>query len=337
MTPYPLKHFGSSGDLGDVIISLPIVQQLGGSHGYWFYNRPFTKDIESRFHLIAPLLMAQPYIEVVGTSNGRDVDYDLSEFRSHYRPDRTLLASHADYAHQRYGLPVPTGAESWLTVEPAEGISDRIVIARSARYHNPHFPWKKIVQHYGERILFIGIPEEHADFCRQFGKVEHQKTADLLEAAQLITGSALFIGNQSSPNAVAEGLKHRRIQETNLGVPDCIFPGSTNAQYVADGGVVLPAVGDTPELVITSPFRGFRPFDPRVTPPEGWKYPGCITQLSLNALASEVRKKEAISVDEASQRVYTYNCERCPDFFRSTEFDRSLHIVNKSRTNAGLI
>lgn len=328
------KHFGSSGDLGDIVCSLPLVQQLGGKHFYWFYNRPFTKDIESRFDLIAPLLMAQPYIECVAVGNGKDVDYDLSEFRHIYHPTRTLLESQAVWAAKKFGLPIPRGEKQWLFVEPVKGLKQRVVIARSPRYHNPLFPWEQVVKHYGSTLLFIGLPEEHAAFCSVFGQVEYRPTKDLLESAQVIAGSALFIGNQSSPNALAEGLKHPRIQETNLRVPDCIYPGATNAQYVADGAVVLPIVGKVGSLTIESRLSKYRDMDTVVTPPGGWQYPEYRASPSFVPLRAEVAKKQNIPVEEAGRAIYTYNCERVPRFFRDSGGEAMLTNYRKAQQNA---
>lgn len=328
------KHFGSSGDLGDIIFSMPLVQQLGGKHFYWFYNRPFTKDIESRFDLIAPLLMVQDYIECVGISNGNEVDYDLSQFRKHYLPTRTLLESQAEWATRTYGLPAPRGDRQWLYAPPEAGLRQRVVVARSPRYHNPYFPWKQIVRHYGDTILFVGLREEHAAFCEAFGNVEHRKTRDLLETASVIAGSGLFIGNQSSPNALAEGLKHPRIQETNLRVPDCIYPGSENAQHVADGKVFLPAVGDKAALQIEAPFPRFREFDIVTTPPGNWQYLDGLKSPSFSALRAEVRKVHNMTVEQANEAIYTYNCERVPDFFRANSHEGLLATVLRAKQNA---
>jgi NAD(P)-dependent dehydrogenase (short-subunit alcohol dehydrogenase family) len=44
-----------------------------------------------------------------------------------------------------------------------------------------------------------------------------------VELAQMIANSALFIGNQSCPNSIAEGLKHDSILEVSLESPDCIY------------------------------------------------------------------------------------------------------------------
>lgn len=327
-----MKRFGHSGDLGDIVQFLPIVQQLGGKHSVWLYNQPFTKNIESRFDLIAPLLMAQPYVEVVGIGKPQDMDYDVSQFRHRYVHTRTLLASQAEWCNLKYGLPIPRGDDTWLTVKPRKGLKEHIIVARSSRYHNDLFPWKQVVQHYGPRLLFVGLPEEHKDFCTRFGKVEYLPTADLLETAQAIAGSALFIGNQSSPNSVAEGLKHPRIQETNLRVPDCVFPG-TGAQYVADGEVLLPQVGDTPELHIESKLHGFRPLDTTVTPPGGWKWDGLTPQLSFTVQASAVARTLGVPVSEAGTFLYHSNCQRNPDFFKRTDGESMLTNFRKAQRN----
>ena len=54
-------------------------------------------------------------------------------------------------------------------------------------------------------------------------EVIYTPTKNFLEVAQLIAGSKLFIGNQSAPYAVAEGLKHNSILEVTLPSPDCIY------------------------------------------------------------------------------------------------------------------
>ena len=39
--------------------------------------------------------------------------------------------------------------------------------------------------------------------------------------ARIIAGSKIFIGNQSTPFAIAEGMKHNRILETDITIPNC--------------------------------------------------------------------------------------------------------------------
>ena len=88
------------------------------------------------------------------------------------------------------------------------------VISRSLRYHNPLFPWKEVLARYGRDAVFVGHPEEHRAFTADYGPVPLRTCRDLLEVAQVIKGSWLFIGNQSAPAAIALGCGVRTIMET---------------------------------------------------------------------------------------------------------------------------
>ncbi len=88
---------------------------------------------------------------------------------------------------------------------------------------------------------FVGTTAEHEDFCRSVGPVPLLLTSSLLDLARVIAGSRLFVGNQSCPAAIAEGLKHALILEVYPPLPNCCFErlGRVNAR---DGGIELPAV-----------------------------------------------------------------------------------------------
>ena len=115
-------------------------------------------------------------------------------------------------------------------------------------------------------MVFIGLPVEHTTFCEEFGHVEYLPTETLLEAAQAIARAASFIGNQSSCNAIAEGLKHRLIQETDLSSPDCIYPRA-NATHCHNGELDFNACGKH----FTSKNRMFVHAHHNDTPPGGWR------------------------------------------------------------------
>jgi ADP-heptose:LPS heptosyltransferase len=61
-------------------------------------------------------------------------------------------------------------------------------------------------------------------------------TKNLLELAELISGSDLFIGNQSSPGWLAMAMGHPIIQESHASIHDSMVP-RRNAQYVVDGRI----------------------------------------------------------------------------------------------------
>ena len=99
-------------------------------------------------------------------------------------------------------------------------------------------PWDK----YARDAVFVGLPDEHAAFCREVGPVTQYPTDDLLQVARVIAGAKLFVGNQSSPRAIAEGLKKPVVQEIFMHDPNCCFnrPDEWDGR---DGSVHLPELG----------------------------------------------------------------------------------------------
>ncbi len=321
------KHFGHSGDLGDIIFALALIKEQGGGY-LWLYDRPFTKQISSRFETIAPLLMSQPYIKATALSNGRGVQYDLSPFRSHYRPDRNLLASQCNYALKTYGLPFAHGETAWLTAKKDKRTKGRVVIARSPRYHSRFFPWKRLLNHYGDACVFVGLKDEHDAFTREHGVIEHLPTGNMLEVAEAIAGSDLFIGNQSSPNAVAEGLKHPRILECSDWVPDCIYPN--HGVIVYDDHVdELPAAGGKEREVFERKTK-FRHMDILTCPPKGWRYPELVTTTHFDVISRRVARMSGVSLEEAQRLVYEHNCNLNVEFFRDRSLDSRFSKVMKA-------
>jgi ADP-heptose:LPS heptosyltransferase len=61
--------------------------------------------------------------------------------------------------------------------------------------------------------MFVGVEAEYAEMRQQLPKLEYRPVQHFLELAQVIAGSRLFIGNQSFPFAIAEGLKVKRLLE----------------------------------------------------------------------------------------------------------------------------
>jgi hypothetical protein len=73
--------------------------------------------------------------------------------------------------------------------------------------------------------------EEEYKFSKQQlnCKFEHLKVKDALEMAMFIYASPLFLGNQSMPFAIAEGLKVDRILEHYQSCPN-VIPVGGNAK-----------------------------------------------------------------------------------------------------------
>jgi hypothetical protein len=157
---------------------------------------------------IKALLEIQPYLSKVELS-AEVIGKNLDDWRSHWWTGLNL----ADMVCSWLKLPHKDRSASWLTVPEAKRLAP-VVIHRSPRYHNPSFPWRRVVEALGHDLLFIGADHsEYSDFVQRFGLVSFWHCKDYLEAAMIIKDSKLFIGNQSSPQWVCEGLKHPKIIE----------------------------------------------------------------------------------------------------------------------------
>lgn len=216
-----MNCFGHSGDLGDIIWALPTIRAAGGGR-LSLINYPGRTTFpmtEERFNAIRPLLLQQTYVDDVRFA-GDDISQqtNINGFRDHCSHNRNLADAHL----ATHGLPFLHRNHAWLHVN----ISNRcvpIVFARSARYQNDRFPWQQIVEAYGRYAVFLGSQDEHVAFISNFGHVPFMQTSDLLEAAKVIAGAQLFIGNQSCLHAIAEGLKQNIILEVYPSQPNCIF------------------------------------------------------------------------------------------------------------------
>lgn len=233
---YPIFIHG--GDVGDLIYGLPVIKHKGGGTLYLNHHsvrEPFTeKKVES----LLPLLKCQPYLKHIEFSEHPPAGMDFNRFRLFIRKGLSLAQAQL----KMFKLPNDAIDTRWLTVDHPVTILDKpVIFHRSARYHNAKFPWPKIVEKYGSRAVFIGLEREHAQFCKAFGKVDWHPAGNFLEAARLIAGAKLFVGNQSAPYSIAEGLKQNAILESCTSALDCQFQRD-NVQNDPAGNVVLPEI-----------------------------------------------------------------------------------------------
>lgn len=285
-------NFLTMGDLGDCLYLMPSMKfaaEITGEPATLYCkdglraHDPFIP----RMPMIKDLFEAQDYIDAVRPWDGERIDFDASRFRDHGYPFGVTLAK---LQAQAVGLG-PDLSRQWIQVDPMPQTHGSIVVARSHRYRNFRFPWTDLVRTFGEHMFFVGLSNEFVDFCAAFGEVRYLPTKDLYEVAKAIAGSSLFIGNQSSPYAVCEGLKHASLQETCLEVPDCIFPRD-NAAFCFDGGVSVVVFGrslETPHAAENQPRA-----NPNECPPNGWRIKiGGLSAKSyaLNIVIDEIKYK----------------------------------------------
>ena len=239
-----VRWFGHSGDLGDVIYALPTLKAAGGGILFLYHRdgKTWHGMTPEKAASLRSLLILQPYVtDVVFCPEGRPPDapdHDLNGFRDHWQPGRNL----ADMHLATHGFGSELRESAWLAVDRPQHAAD-VIICRSGRYHSERFPWNRVFEAYASRACFAGTEQEHQDFCESVGRISHVVTRDLLELARVIAGSRLFIGNQSCPAAIAEGLKHPMILEVYSPLANCCFerPGRIDA-WDGEGGFELPVV-----------------------------------------------------------------------------------------------
>lgn len=244
--------FISSGDLGDSILSLPVIRHKGGGVLYLraanFTRAPMTWE---HAQAIVPLLKAQPYIEDVLEWKGENCDVDLDRFRRSYfealRRDMNKYrrSSLAYWYAFVFDVPIEEWDKPWLTVTPVlnyiRGENLTVIANRSARYHNPRFPWDKVVEKYNPSRIGVDGEQETIPGYGVFVMPQ-----DLLLAAENIAGARLFVGNQSACHAICKGLGKPFVLEVYPTMPNCIYAPQEHEHYGWDENVFLPDLKDLP-------------------------------------------------------------------------------------------
>lgn len=230
------RSFSHAGNAGDIVFSLPALRAISADtparyllqvDAPAFYAEGLHPLGNLRMNaalanMLIPLLQAQPYIDSAAIHDGMEaVDYRLDLFREAPLPgDKGYLAHWYFYTH---GVSWDL-SRAWLSAPPASGLSDALLIARSQRYRNPLLDFRFLSRY--PRLLFIGVPAEFEELRAQLPRLERYPVQDCLQMASAIAGCRLFIGNQSLPFAIAEGLKARRVLEACPRAPNVIPEGA---------------------------------------------------------------------------------------------------------------
>lgn len=217
----PFRH---GGDIGDVIAALPILRAMGGGPVILFHDpiAPIGKSAREslegkRYEALKPLLEAQPYVDSVEWGGV----ISTVTFRETLRPRfESLLERQARHVNRW-----PIDESPWLTIPTPVEKHQRVICCRSPRYHYDEFPWKEVGETYGDRLLFVGLPDEHKDFEGALGRrVEWARTENFLDIARIMAGAPMVIANQSSPLWVALGLGVKVLVEGDIRHPNTQVP-----------------------------------------------------------------------------------------------------------------
>ncbi len=229
-------HFKHTGHAGDVIYAIPAMKALAKGKKIHLYfelhqpNRDFTKQMrhpngnvmlnEKSVAMFAPLMQEQPEIVCFGAWNGEVIHYDLTAFRAF--PFDYRMYSITRWYFLTFGVNADLG-KPWLNIKPDTSFSDKIVLARSSRYHTPGISYAFLQQY--NNLVFVGVPEEYEAMKEEIPGLIYHPVSDFAALAEAIAGAKLFIGNQSFPFALAEALKVTRILEVYHQCPNVVPEG----------------------------------------------------------------------------------------------------------------
>jgi hypothetical protein len=269
-------------DFGDIILSLAVVKAATTSKSnYYIQNNP------NAVKLLSPLIEFQTYIDKCCSYKNQNIDESFVDFRrGGLEWGKQLIVNHARWVKQEVDLSQP-----WLTAPVDKKYKGSIIVNKTQRYANPLFPWSQLVKILGDKMLFVGHENEYDIFCKKYGEVERLIINDYLELATAINSSDCFIGNQSSANCVAEGLKHKTIQEVCLWQPDCIYKRD-NAAFCYDGTIDTTISGIDIEIT-----REIQKLDKHESPPGGWKLTTNVKTLrsyAIDVLINEARNNGVV-------------------------------------------
>jgi hypothetical protein len=222
-------HFKHSGNIGDIIYSLPALYELtrqGKAHLHLNVNQ--NMEHKHKYHpsgnvmltdravkMLEPLLLHQEKIESCNTYTNQSIDFDLDLVRRqplHF--DKGNICRWYNYIFDVY----PDLSAPWLSAPVNSDYLDKIIIARSHRYRAPNIDYSFLKKY--TNLLFVGVEEEFRDMQKQIPNLQFQPVANFLELATIINSCKLFIGNQSFPFSLAEALKVNRILEMYYSCPN---------------------------------------------------------------------------------------------------------------------
>jgi hypothetical protein len=231
-----------SGNAGDIIYALPTIKKIHeltgttinlylrlGKQSYLpNYNSHPVGNVmlnKTMADMLLPLIRSQRYINSCEIYINQNVDINLDYFRAGMFPMHGNIARWCSYIT---GVS-PDLWKNWLEIEPDLSFVDKIIIARSGRYQNSAINYSFLNTY--KNVVFIGVESEYKDIRNYIPEIRWVEVNDFLRMAEMIAGCKFFIGNQSFPYAIAEGLKIRRILEASFEVINVVPEGDNGFDF----------------------------------------------------------------------------------------------------------
>jgi hypothetical protein len=244
-----IVKFRHSGNIGDIIYSIPCVRSMlrtisegnppalrdqGGVKAKWLLhtdipanyipgsNHPcgnvrMTKGFADNMRKLLECQTWVDSVEVAPFFHRKEIDIDLDEMRSiNMTMDKGSIT---DYYAWTFGVQYDDITYPWISIpEYAEKLGEFVIVGRSSRYRSPLVTYSFLRDY--ELVGFVGLDSEYEDFRSCCPHAKHIKTNSFLVLASVISSARMFIGNQSFPYALAEALKTPRLLEVSPVCPN---------------------------------------------------------------------------------------------------------------------
>lgn len=241
--------FKHSGQLGDIVYSLPFIKSFldskNAEHALLLIpsdkksnHAKGLKHIDdhlminqSMFDFVFPLLKHLNFVSDAIYLPEKLIPRNVVDLDFIRNGDINLSSGNIKgYYYKAFGL-IDNCASAWLNdIRPAPHSYD-LVIGRSTRYLNTSIDYQNL-ELFNLDIGFIGTHHEYKYFRECFPnlRIDRIILKSALDAAEYIKSSKLYIGNQSLFFAIAESLNHPRLLEVFEPVPNVIpLPGVSGA------------------------------------------------------------------------------------------------------------
>ncbi len=194
----------SSGCLGDFIHTLSVVNELynmTGKKGIIYLSEKreiFHHGLQNTYNEIKEIVLAQPYVESFEIYDNQDYEIDLSSWRG-----RACYNTWHHIFSSVYG--VNWGNTKWITLPQNDTFKDCILISHSCKRKNSKLDYKKFLKQSTKRIVFVTTNIKEWEEFKLLIDFECEVIVfdSLIKLWSAIQGCFLFIGNLSSPLAVA--------------------------------------------------------------------------------------------------------------------------------------
>lgn len=224
--------FKHSGKMGDVIMSLPFIKNMGGAKTFYLSDQNSWGFSRGLHEFMKPLLEVQDYIGEVQTWANQPINYDLDEFRTIM--NSSFHETMPGCYFRKFGQPEEMDFQTkpWVTVpdiELSRSFYNTIIVSRTPHLHGRdtnNSVYTSLLNTPDREIVFLGTENEYAEFKNLYGdKLDYHPVSNALELAVALKQSGQLFANQSLIYSIAESLKITIHLEKRMDIAatDCMF------------------------------------------------------------------------------------------------------------------